>query len=365
MRRLTAQCARLSGRQLGTLSSNLAADAGSTFSAVCTMATPECLDELELFLVSLGKHHPATPVYVACSTGLDVAFEERLQNRRRQQRTCLPSSTAAAAPPLPLPPVTWVPSLTGYGRISRRAMERVGSGVWYPTRHADFMMEKAAIVEHALAEVQLRHHHDHDSQSSSSPWVLFLDCDVCTMAPWPALPHDAAVGLSPHGIRPRDEQLFGRYNGGVVAVRDPLVLFSWRKFTKVSRFHDQASLEDVARSVPPAARFEFGRHVNYGYWRLMQQSDPPHTATGGDVQGRGVAGGELSRFSLDDDGRIWYDGQQPLQSVHTHLFDNAAPTPMAVFNRLLVHWMQQHHGGGERSPYQHLVEILQHGRVQS
>lgn len=379
-------------------------------SAFTTMATIECVDELALFLVSLRHAHPITPVWVATTQSLlslllrtptadnnndnpffDVlrTFAVPLHGHHDHQQYHHFSGSGFVS----TTNVYWVPLIhDAYLPISRGTMERT-PGVFYPTRHADFMMEKSTVLELALAHAQLSNagmdeKENADSSKNSQrrmmvenkkqtrrrtpPMVLFLDCDICTLARWPRIPVNSSIALSRHGIRREDELLWGTYNGGVVGVRQPEALFQWRKHTLKSRFHDQASLEDVAawseRNFGEDSVAQLPVQTNYGYWRMMQTS---RELT------ENVLSSEISKFSMkhcssavgaDDDAATQEQQQQrgdhllhyqgkPLQSVHTHFFVPPAKNSsasMPLFNALLVQWLRS----SQSRSYQHIVRLL-------
>jgi hypothetical protein len=268
---------------------------------VATLATLECMDEVRLFLASLRQHHPSLPVLVGASSAVAATLRKELPHDKA---------------------IMLVPCLDQYGPIDRRAMEAT-KGVWFPSRHCDFMMEKANVMQLAL-------------ERGVASNVLFLDCDVVTLAPLPRLAADRSVvfGVSPHGIAAADEALWGRYNGGVVWTADPRLLFEWRRFTHRSRFHDQASLEDVVAHCRSAGIgvHEFGPEVNYGYWRMMQKENRSAASFRSDS-----AFEEAGRFRSQPGQPIRYVPgggavSVPLQSVHTHFFLQKPPAAMAVFN---------------------------------
>lgn len=291
---------------------------------VCTMGTRECVDELLLFLRALRVFHPRIPVIVGCTSEMldPSATVTRPLASSAQLRAVVDSD----------PHVTWVPCLDAYGPIRRQAME-AQPGVWFPSRHTDFMMEKANLMELAFQ--------NHHRRTTPTPAVAFLDCDVTLLAPLPTFPASAVVGVSPHHIRAQDEALFGKYNGGFVVATDPRVLFEWRKAAQQSRYFDQAALEDVADAYAPHGQLhEFAAQDNYGFWRLFQSpsgsatkeaarfSIAPHTQSGVPP-----ATGPAKALTLLFDG-------EPLRSIHTHLFlENPEARDVRLFNRLLKRWV--------------------------
>lgn len=356
--------------------------------AFCTMATIECRHELALFFVSLRAHHTDTRVYVACSSELLNWVRQPLEQSSSPLERLVHSSLSIEFS-LPQKSI-FVPSLDKHGPIARSTMER-RRGVFFPTAHADFMMEKANIMEYALCVEQLQAEQSPDGGATHAPLIVFLDCDICTLAPWPAAPASCNLLLSPHSIRRQDEAMWGVFNGGVVGVRQADALFQWRKYTMKSRFHDQASLEDLdehftkrrhlaaSRGSSTAGASEvcyFGDHVNFGFWRMFQQEASPHHTAGENTSCL------LSKFSLGwlhDAGGIQHTKMQsssrgalgavstpsaaqhllfyddvPLQSVHTHFFNSGTSVTMPLFNRLLRKWMIMSRSGA----YDHVLKFV-------
>jgi hypothetical protein len=230
--------------------------------------------------------------------------------------------------------VHWISCLDPYGpSISRRAMERE-PGVWYATRHTDFMMEKTNLMELAMRST----HATPASTPAACPTVAFVDCDVTLLRELPTMPATASVALSPHEIRPGDEALFGRFNGGYVVASNPEVLWEWRRATATSRYFDQASLEHVAdvfhqrgqlHSLPP-------QH-NYGFWRLLQ---PQSGSVWKEAQRFSIAALPPPKHPNTTALTILYD-EQPLGSLHTHfhLHGTSTPRDVRLFNGLLLRWL--------------------------
>ncbi|KPA77570.1 hypothetical protein ABB37_06941 [Leptomonas pyrrhocoris] len=281
--------------------------------AVCTMATRECAEELALFHRSFRTFHPALPLFVGCTTEMRDEAPQVMHDDAH---------------------VRWVSCLDGYGpSISRRAMERA-PGVWYATRHTDFMMEKANLMELAMRSTDTA-----TASASAAPTVAFLDCDVTLLQALPTVPMTASVALSPHQMRSADESLFGRFNGGYVVASSPEVLWEWRRATATSRYFDQASLEHVADVFRERNELHcLPAQHNYGFWRMLQPQ-------------RGSAFDQAKRFSIapracptaptTDALTIHYD-EHPLCSLHTHFFLHGANVPRDVrlFNDLLRRWIK-------------------------
>lgn len=287
---------------------------------VVTMATQECASEFALMHASLRTFHPDIPVIVGVSSEAAATIDG---SHRRGVGASADTSSPEVAAALQYAAHTiaaevgtgqtvLVPCLDQYGAVSRRRMERQ-PGVWYSTRHTDFMMEKANLLEHGL------------HRGAKRP--LFVDSDMLFLGPLPAMPAAAQVGVSRHRIRPSDERLFGTFNGGWVAVAGPDPIYRWRAATRHSRYFDQASLEDVAAAFSGAAAghgtYEFGTGVNYGYWRMFQATE--HSL---DV---------ARRFAVSP-GAIAVGPNEPLCSAHTHFFMPTDSRAIPVFNRVIASW---------------------------
>ena len=197
-------------------------------------------------------------------------------------------------------------ALDAYKGLTRADME-ARKGTLYDTLFKDYTYEKANVLDWMWETDAL--------VKDQGAW--FLDADICHLAPLPAIPATATLALSPHGILAADERRYGRYNAGFLWIKDRALLSAWRAFGFTSRFFEQAALEDLA-VLPTVKLHEFGTHVNFGWWRMYQNSLPPT-----DIQ---------ARFSLnraDKSLGIRYLGA-PLQSIHTHWGQNASVT--GIFN---------------------------------
>ena len=305
---------------------------------VVTMATAECAAELGLMLHSLCTFNPDIEVTVGVSSDLlrlvEKAFditqleaptgEQRalaalkriMQSTNDCKSNSLYDTTASSFSSLRV-----IPCLDKYGHICRRSMEQ-SPGVWYPTKHCDFMMEKANLIEAAML--------------SGAPDALFLDCDITCLAELPLIPLSTRVGLSPHNIRKLDTDLFGFYNGGWVYMADTEAIFRWRKATISSRYFDQASLEDVAhwvQSVEPSHLFHFPQECNVGYWRVFQSDKSPR-----EVTSQMQVPLPIPDFSVSSSKE---SPLQTLQSVHTHFHMPVNDRAVPLFNRLVKRWTQE------------------------
>lgn len=307
-----------------------------------TLATVECADELALMHDSLRAFHSPqeVPVVVGCSSELLHFMEQEngTNERSGKKYEALLSD----------PTIHWIPCLDQYGKINRQKMERE-RGIWYPTKHCDFMMEKANVMEFALHRMANNDNKNEQVLLSPSlpPGVLYVDSDItffdslysmfnssshssCSSSSLADSFSPPILGVSPHFISELDERLFGRYNGGMIFAAHPVVIWHWKAATPRSRYFDQASIEDVYdRIVETEGRnsiCEFGPQVNYGFWRMFQSRKQSIEE-------------EVKQFSLNGN-KILYEGKA-LQSVHTHWFMPTQCREIPVFNKLLRRWVQR------------------------
>lgn len=188
-------------------------------------------------------------------------------------------------------------SLDAYAGYTRKDME-ARSGTKYASLFHHFTMEKATAIEWAFFE---------KPKEAQEQGVWFLDADVCLLSALPVVSSQTAtLGVSPHYIRPVDEARYGRFNAGMIWVRDVALMDVWRKATYGSRFYEQAALEAVVASKPAEEVVEFPMQDNFGWWRFLQSTDAPPV-----IQSRlGF------RRTADSVGLTYEDAT--LRSIHTH-----------------------------------------------
>jgi hypothetical protein len=179
-------------------------------------------------------------------------------------------------------------ALNAYTGLNRRMMES-RPGRTFKTLFADFTAEKTQLMSWAL--------------ETEPEGVLFCDADICHLAPLPELPDGTELALSPHMIRKSDTALYGIYNAGYLWFKNPELATKWRDLCKMSRFFEQACLEDLAVGVN---LYEFPIQINYGWWRLWQG-----TQSIANLQS------EWGIFRNTESSGITVQ-RQTLQSIHTH-----------------------------------------------
>lgn len=246
----------------------------TTPSSFCTISTGTCADELIGLLLSLSVHHPGAPVLCL----VDVSSQRLIESL--SVPLCVKVELDVC--------------LNDYAGLNRKQMEQKGS--W-----TTFQMMKSVAIEKALANYTD---------------TLFLDSDILVLSPI-LVDKTKQLGVSPHYIRKRDTDKFGFYNGGCLWTSDKTVPDAWRLYTKTSRFYDQASIEDLAKTY---SFFEFGDNYNVSWWRLNQSEESPNTI--------------VSRFSPGK-GQILYK-KKPIAFVHTHFSHQPSDQVVAYFNQMVM-----------------------------
>lgn len=197
-----------------------------SFSTICTQS---CKQELIGFLLSLSIHHKNARVYVIC----DTATKQYIDN---------------STPKIMLD-ICWKVDLDKYSNMNRQEMER--AGVW-----SDFQMAKADVITFAL---------------ENSKDTLFLDSDTIILDTLELPSNTKQLGVSPQFIKKKDTDRTGYYNGGMLWTNQKSLPENWKKFTKTSRYYDQASIEDLTEIYD---YFEFGDNYNLQTWRFMYGIEP-------------------------------------------------------------------------------------------
>jgi hypothetical protein len=202
----------------------------------CTLATENCKDELLGLLLSLAIHH--SNASIVCL--VDDATRKYIEK-------------CSLSCPINLN-IIWHEILNQYKGKNRAQMEQ--EGTW-----SEFQMMKTVAIDKAL---------------DIFPDTLFLDSDIVICNTIDCIDKSKELGVSPHYIRKHDTDKFGYFNGGVLWTKNKTLPNTWRDATKTSRFYDQASIEDLARSY---SYFEFSENYNMSWWRLQQADESPQKMT--------------------------------------------------------------------------------------
>lgn len=147
-------------------------------------------------------------------------------------------------------------------------------GSVYAMKWTDMQYKKAATLEHVLVT----------DRGAARAGAWFLDSDFLLLAPLSREVKDVDVALCPHGCqRPSHAARFGRYNGGMVFMKNLACIHVWRQEGFHSRFHEQTALEDVATFVQQHGdlkMLELDTGHDVGWWRFNDKTclQEPHSS---------------------------------------------------------------------------------------
>ena len=201
-------------------------------SSFCFISTYNCSHELIGMLLSLSIHHKNSKVYGL----IDTETKNSLDIIKPQLRLQLFLNV----------------TLDKYSNKNRNIM--VNEGLW-----DEFQMQKANVIKYAL---------------ENETDTMFLDSDIIFINPINVIDKSKELGVSPHYIKKSNTDEVGYYNGGCLWTKNKNVPNDWIEFTKTSRYHDQASIEDLAKKYDTQ---EFGEEVNYMPWRIILSDNPSKT----------------------------------------------------------------------------------------
>ncbi len=233
---------------------------------IATLATAGAFKDLQTLLWTIQQWHPDAEVFLGTDAETAAKFTDK-------------------------PTIHTRVFLDHYKGLTRKDMEAM-SGRKYSTLWHDFMMEKATVLEWAMEGYE--------------EGVWFLDADICLLAPLPLPLAGIDLMLSPHMIRPVDEQRYGQFNGGYLWIRNRELLDVWRRATYGSRFYEQAALEDVWAAVAEGQKARFPIQDNFGWWRFLQSTEAPPL-----IQARLGFNRAAPGVGLQYEGAV-------LRSIHTH-----------------------------------------------
>ena len=229
-------------------------------SCICTFSTSASVSDLRLFLKSIRITNSDIPLVMFLDTTTNDAIKDIDLSHMKVDITV---------------------NLDLYSHKDKDKM--VEEGIW-----SDFQMTKASIIEYCLTKYAD---------------ALFLDADIFLVNPIhiPEDAHEYDIGLSPHYTNDKNNNMHGYYNGGVVWARDRQFGKKWREYTKTSRYHDQASLENCAERF---RTFRFGENYNVAWWRLTLALESHY---------------DMLRYYTADESNVYYKGL-PIMFVHTHFY---------------------------------------------
>ena len=225
----------------------------------CFISTYNSSHELVGMLLSLSIHHNESKVYGLVDTetyNLITTFVPKIQLQMFLKV-----------------------SLNKYNNKDRTVMVR--ENIW-----DEFQMQKANVIKYAL---------------ENEKDTMFLDSDILFFNSLTYLDKSKDICLSPHYVRKSNTDEVGYYNGGCLWVKNKNVPDDWIKFTKTSRYHDQASIEDLARFY---SYNEFGKEVNFMPWRVLLADNQSEVINSININNNNI--------NIDD---------KPLIFLHTHFLD--------------------------------------------
>jgi hypothetical protein len=229
---------------------------------IATMATKPCYDDIKLLLKSISIFSPNIKIYILGDSYI-----------------C--ENCVIDYPNLNIITLCQLDKYTPYNR--KQLEER--------NMMLDLTLEKCVIIDHALSE---------------NKNVLFLDADIILFNPIESIITEDQlqkdIGLSPHLIVKRDEDLYGKYNAVFIYISNKNVTSWWRKNSINSPFFEQKPMDDMPLCFNC---FYFLPQNNFGWWRLLQAEKPLEIA---------------NKFTVKNN-TILYDNL-PLNSIHTHVISN-------------------------------------------
>jgi len=238
-------------------------------SSFCFISTYNCSHELIGMLLSLSIHHKNSKVYGL----IDTETKNRLDIIKPQLRLHLFLNL----------------TLDKYSNKNRNIM--VNEGIW-----DEFQMQKANVIKYAL---------------ENETDTMFLDSDIIFLNPINVIDKSKELGVSPHYIKKSNTDEVGYYNGGCLWTKNKNVPNDWIEFTKTSRYHDQASIEDLAKKYDTQ---EFGEELNYMPWRIILSDNPSKTKS--QIT---IANNEINI------------NNKPLIFLHTHFHDKRFVEANSIF----------------------------------
>ena len=225
----------------------------------CFISTYNCSHELIGMLLSLSIHHKNSKVYGL----IDTETKNRLDIIKSHLRLHLFLNV----------------TLDKYSNKNRSIM--VNEGIW-----DEFQMQKANVIKYAL---------------ENEKDTMFLDSDIVFFNPINVIDKSKELGVSPHYIKKSNTDEVGYYNGGCLWTKNKNVPNDWIEFTKTSRYHDQASIEDLTKKY---SFQEFGKEVNFMPWRIIVGDNPKEVIN-----------------SININNNQLNIGDKPLVFLHTHFHD--------------------------------------------
>lgn len=233
-------------------------------SSIALLVNENAIDDLKVFIYTLQLWNVSLPtLYIYCTNSIPVIQYKGI--------------------------IRYYKTLDKYTNLSRANMETMPSNYGLSNLFHDFTLEKCSLMEWAITE--------------SKAGVLFCDADICWLGPLPSIPEGIEVALSPHEIRLADENKYGIYNAGFLWMSSVKAVQCWREASMVSKFFEQLALNTVAETYPI---YQFGSHINYGWWRMFQGRVTPDQCKAA-----------WTIFRNDSHSGLCLNGE-PVVCIHTH-----------------------------------------------
>ena len=275
----------------------------------CTISTDNTIPDLELLLTSIRIYHPYITTYIACG---DDKTEDYIKNNFGNMNT----------------------------RITRFTLDRKGdtdikdnNQKW---QRALEMGKSAAMqimteVKPNIISEALKHHQS----------TLCLDADIVFLAPifkiFDRKLFNYDIGLFPHYIQREKTDKFGYYNAGMIFFNHPCVVDDWRDFTRLTRYFDQATLEDLAIKY---RTYVFDDCNDFGWWRFFQSDEDPND--------------KIKHLSIGQYGWMFYRNRI-LSSIHTHFYPINEPQNI-MFSNIIIQMLDKTSNNCLKYIYKTIVE---------
>lgn len=243
----------------------------------CFICTKNCSHELIGMLLTLSIHHKNSKVY--------GFVDDNTYNK-----------IISMNPKLNLH-LYMLKNLNKYSNLNRKNM--VHNGIW-----DEFQMQKANVIKYAL---------------QTEKDTMFLDSDIFFLKPLNCIDNKKDIAVSPHYIKKQNTDEVGYYNGGCLWTKTINVANDWIEFTKTSRYHDQASIEDLVKKYNYQ---EFGEEINFMPWRVLLSKNP----------------NEVFNNIHIHNGEICFK-RKPIVFLHTHFND----IRFQKINQLCIRYLKQLH----------------------
>jgi hypothetical protein len=264
--------------------------------AIATLANKHAIDDLRIFFASFQLWNTELPpMYLYCCSEV-LEYLDKTNPYKG--------------------PLFCKVMLDSYKGMNRQQMEHAPSQSGLSNLFHDFTQEKCDLIDWALKSLP---------EDVRKKGVLFCDADICWLGPLPSIPSGKVIGLSPHKIHEMDETLYGTYNAGFVWMNTLSYPSLWKQACKISRFFEQAALENLEDATKDEEVYIFNDEHNYGWWRMFQSPDGLQTQTNRWT---------IQPSTTNVNSGLYLD-KNPVSSIHTHW--NTKDFITMTFN----HWIHE------------------------